>query len=505
MPENTEQRPLVPHDSLQQQLASYHERQRSRQRQRDCSEVIGRTVVSVVALSFLTLLLLGLCWPGQPRDRAGELHHLLRVYQHSKHFSGVLRVSLNGHNELAHAMGLANVPFTQVMTPTSVFRMGTHVHVLLAIAMLQLQEKNLVDVHSSVSDHWTLDEWRAFGLTNKHGTTWCPTLETSVECQVVTFAHLLSMGSGIRTQRTRSMQAFASLGEQIGTFLKDSLAFRPGTSYSYADENTVLLAYMVEKLSGVRIKEYFEQYIFRPLGLNQTTYDPFAEAVHVREDMVDEYVQFYVDRERSNGTESARESSRINGSVSESDRLVERDVEHMGTGSCSIYKGFENSIYGLQSTSEDMHKLYTDLFHAHGRHSKILQPNSLAQMVQTRNVANPAFGLGIRVEFGAPRGKHETSWPEQIAFCGTTTCSTSCMAMQMLPSNRSILSSVFTNEIHLDFPSLDAFHAYEPTQFLRTRINTSEKVLFEREDGAANTLAWRLVHIFLRFYTASNE
>ncbi|CAH0521309.1 unnamed protein product [Peronospora belbahrii] len=465
MPQDSEELPLLDRNasvSLQQQLSSYHERQRKRQQRRYRSRTVGRATVGFLAALLLTLLLVVLSWPAQHNQHALELHSLLDEYQHTRNFSGVVRLSHNGQKKLQQAMGFANVPFKQPMEEHSVFPMGAHIQLLMAVAMHQLQERGLVELQRSVSEHWTEQDWQNFGLeTNR--TTWCPTLELEDECQVVTFEHLLYMGSGISSHEGDMLSTMGAFGLQIGTFIDKPLAFKPGTSYKYATENYVLLAYMVEKLSRLTMEEYLEQHIFQPLGLKRTTFDPLLQTVDIQHALVDQYVQFYAHRQ-PNGSYNARTGDSSSNNLSEPIVVAEKHLQHMSTGSCAIYEGRENSLHGLLSTGKDMHKIYTDLFHEQGRHSKLLKAHSIAQIVQTRNPAYPAFGQGIGVEFEEQPKEvaQESDWPAKITFCGSTACSTTCMAMQLPAINMSIIASAFTNDVRLFFPSVNAFHAYKP-------------------------------------------
>ncbi|KAG6969440.1 hypothetical protein JG688_00005324 [Phytophthora aleatoria] len=483
-----EQLPLVHRDagdSLQQQLSSYHERQRARQQRRQRSKTVGRATVGFLAASLLTLLLVALSWPAQRNERALELRTLLDAYQHAKNFSGVVRLSHNGQKTLQHAMGGANVPFKQPMEEHSVFPMGANVQLLVAVAMYQLQEKGLVELHKPVDEYWTVTDWREFGKNQT-----CFKVKDSDECEHVTYQQLLYMGSGIQSRSGERMQ---SLGQQIGAFIDVPLAFKPGTSYQYAEENYVLLAYMVERLSGLNFGEYLEQHVFQVLGLKLTTYDPYDGALRVRHGLVDQYVQFYAHR-----APNASEAS-ISDSSSGTEAVPEKHLHHMSTGSCAIYQELDNSLHGLQSTGKDMHKIYTDLFHEHGHHSKLLKAKSIAQILRTRNPVYPAFAQGIGVEYEEDPG---SDWPAKIAFCGSTACSKTCMAMQMPAANMSIVASAFTNDVRLYFPSVDAFRAYKPRDFMAKRDSTIDA--FEKNDGEVNTLAWSLLQVFLRFYTADN-
>lgn len=59
--------------------------------------------------------------------------------------------------------------------------------------------------------------------------------------------------------------------------------FAPDAEYEYSNTNTVLLALVVERVSGIPFAEYLQQNVFDPLGLAQTSYpangampEPFA-------------------------------------------------------------------------------------------------------------------------------------------------------------------------------------------------------------------------------------
>ncbi|KAF4032966.1 Beta-lactamase, partial [Phytophthora infestans] len=420
-----EQLPLVNRDasdSLQQQLSSYHERQRSRQQRRQRSKTRN--------------------------ERALELQ------------------------EAATGDGQRNVPFKQPMEEHSVFPMGANVQLLVAVAMYQLQEKGLVELHKPVDEYWTVTDWRAFGKNQT-----CFKVQESDECDHVTFQHLLYMGSGIQSTSGERMQ---SLEQQIGAFIGAPLAFKPGTSYRYAEANYVLLAYMVERLSGLKLGEYLDTHVFQVLGLKLTTYDPYDGALRVRHGLVDQYVQFYAHRTPNATADTASDSS------SGTQVVPEKHLQHMSTGSCAIYQTLDQSLRGLQSTGKDMHKIYTDLFHAHGHHSKLLQAKSIALIVGTRNPAYPAFAQGIGVDFEENPGARAADWPAKIAFCGSTACSTTCMAMQMLlPTCPLSLAPSRTTRLY--FPSVDAFFAYKPRDFMDKRDATIDAF----EKTTETSTCWR--------------
>jgi CubicO group peptidase (beta-lactamase class C family) len=68
---------------------------------------------------------------------------------------------------------------------------------------------------------------------------------------------------------TRTPQ-FQSLYEANRLLTEVSLAHSPGTAYSYHNPNYVLLANLVESVSGEGFSDYLKKYIFEPLGMNNT-------------------------------------------------------------------------------------------------------------------------------------------------------------------------------------------------------------------------------------------
>lgn len=50
--------------------------------------------------------------------------------------------------------------------------------------------------------------------------------------------------------------------------------FAPGAEYEYSNTNTVLLARVVERVTGVPFDDYLAQHVFGPAGLTQTSYPP---------------------------------------------------------------------------------------------------------------------------------------------------------------------------------------------------------------------------------------
>lgn len=61
-----------------------------------------------------------------------------------------------------------------------------------------------------------------------------------------------------------------SLCDVIALFKNKDLEFHPGTQWKYSNSGYILLGAVVEKISGIKIEDYFERNFFVPLGMHST-------------------------------------------------------------------------------------------------------------------------------------------------------------------------------------------------------------------------------------------
>ena len=91
-----------------------------------------------------------------------------------------------------------------------------------------------------------------------------------------------------------------SIAATISMFAQNKLAFTPGpaygpgvnSTYEYANENFIILSYLIEKLSTMSLQMYFRTKIFEPLGLSSTVFDPYGKAFQLVQSPAEEYYYF---------------------------------------------------------------------------------------------------------------------------------------------------------------------------------------------------------------------
>ncbi|MDF2935672.1 MAG: hypothetical protein K0Q90_1045 [Paenibacillaceae bacterium] len=180
-----------------------------------------------------------------------QLELYMEAWANAGQFSGTVLVEQGGQILLHRGYGFASLEFGVRNTASTVYKIASITKPFTAAAVLQLHEQGKLDLDSSIS---------AYVPEYKHGAQ-------------VTVHHLLSHASGIPdyTALPAYNTRMKLLPDMIIQWLNDCpLQFGPGTRTEKCNSNYVLLARIVERISGVGIEEYFHQNLFAPAGLTHT-------------------------------------------------------------------------------------------------------------------------------------------------------------------------------------------------------------------------------------------
>jgi CubicO group peptidase (beta-lactamase class C family) len=158
--------------------------------------------------------------------------------------------------------GLANI---RVKTPAAcdtVYLIASTFKTMSATALLQQMELGKFRLDDRVNDY--LSEFKIEGENRRFP---------------VTFRHLLTHTSGLPTDFGRHAvwedQGPPSLAEYLRGRLR--LSRRPGTRVVYSNIAFTLVAYLVEKFSGVPFKDYVRTRVFAPVEMRDTAFEPRAD------------------------------------------------------------------------------------------------------------------------------------------------------------------------------------------------------------------------------------
>jgi D-alanyl-D-alanine carboxypeptidase len=80
-----------------------------------------------------------------------------------------------------------------------------------------------------------------------------------------------TQSDGFREQFQTDPAGFVSPAKIVGWVRRDPLMFRPGSRYAYSNTDNIVLGLMAQKVTGSRYGRLLRRFVFRPLGLRETS------------------------------------------------------------------------------------------------------------------------------------------------------------------------------------------------------------------------------------------
>ncbi len=202
------------------------------------------------------LLIVQLQAQGISDQQRESAYKLFEQFNNENTPGGAVMVMRDGEVVFDKAFGMANlthdIPF-QLNTPTNI---GSTSKQFTAMGIAMLQEEGRLSVEDDIRKY--IPELPDFG-------------------EVVRIRHLISHTSGYREYLNLLLMG----GRQIGDMIRveevipivqnqPSLQNNPGETYNYNNTGYVLLALVIERVTGEKFPEWINKTIFQPLGMNQT-------------------------------------------------------------------------------------------------------------------------------------------------------------------------------------------------------------------------------------------
>lgn len=187
-------------------------------------------------------------------------------YDNTRSPGCALGVIQDGELVLRRGYGMANLEYGIPLSPSSVFRIGSTSKQFTAASIVLLAEEEKLSLDDDVRMY--LPELTDFGTP-------------------VTIRHLIHHTSGYRDYLT--LATLAGLRDDdyytdddvlVMLSRQRELNFEPEHEYLYSNSGYWLLSQIVERASGVSLRGYAAQKIFKPLGMSNTHYhDDHTEMV----------------------------------------------------------------------------------------------------------------------------------------------------------------------------------------------------------------------------------
>ncbi|NIN70712.1 MAG: serine hydrolase [Gemmatimonadetes bacterium] len=166
---------------------------------------------------------------------------------------GVIR---DGELIYARGYGMANLDLGVAITPASVFRIGSTSKQFTAAAVVLAAQNGELSLDDDIRGY--LPEMPDYGKT-------------------VTIRDLLHHTSGIRDYiRLMYLSGLREddwyTDDEVLVMLARQQAtnFEPGSEYLYSNSGYFLISQIIERATGLTLREYAQQHIFRPLGMTHT-------------------------------------------------------------------------------------------------------------------------------------------------------------------------------------------------------------------------------------------
>lgn len=154
----------------------------------------------------------------------------------------------------AKGFGVANVETGEAVTPDHLFRVGSTTKMMVAASVLKLTESTRLRLTDPVDLH-------------------VPNLDPAIG--KLTAHQLLSHTSGLLDRAPMyGLQDDTALGANVRSWKADMLFTEPGKVYSYSNPGYALAGRLIESVSGRSFADALEDLIFKPAGMNRTTFRP---------------------------------------------------------------------------------------------------------------------------------------------------------------------------------------------------------------------------------------
>lgn len=177
----------------------------------------------------------------------------LKAYLEMNAWSGMVGVFQKGEPILIKGYGQANKEWNISNSVSTKFRLASISKIFTETAILQLHEAGKLNLNDPLSKY--VDDYSKGGEITiqqlMEHTAGIPHLNNFPNYDTLTKFHY-------------------TIPEIIHLFKSKPLAFSPGTKYQYSNSGYVLLAYIIERVSGLSYHQYLEKNIFSSLGMLDT-------------------------------------------------------------------------------------------------------------------------------------------------------------------------------------------------------------------------------------------
>jgi len=190
-------------------------------------------------------------------DAVQQLKAFVEEQAAADRFSGTVLLARDGEILFEGAYGLASKRFDVPNKIDTKFNLGSMNKMFTCVAIQQLIQEGKLSLDDPVGKY--LDE------------TWLP-FELADKIQVKhLMTHTSGLGSYFNQKYMESSRAlFKELDDYKPIVYQDTLAFEPGTGWSYSNTGMFLLGVIIEAVTEESYFDYIREHIYEPAGMKNT-------------------------------------------------------------------------------------------------------------------------------------------------------------------------------------------------------------------------------------------
>ncbi len=186
---------------------------------------------------------------------------------------GIATVMLDGKIIYNHAFGVMDLSTGEQITDSTLFNLSSASKIFTSVALLKLQEQGMLNLDDSLSKYFPEFKGEFFNnITVRHILTHSsglpdlrPRNENDWQKYLSSHKSLFVIGDDYRLygREEEHMKIFQNL---------EKLEFEPGTHYQRDDASYILVAPLIERVTGMEFDSWMDENIFKPAGMKEAFY-----------------------------------------------------------------------------------------------------------------------------------------------------------------------------------------------------------------------------------------
>jgi len=183
-----------------------------------------------------------------------KLHNLFMNLAEKKQFNGAVLVADGGEIIYKGAFGIADISTNRPLTTDSVFELASVSKPITAMGIMILKEQGKLD-YEDLIEKWIPD----------------------FPYKGITIRQLLNHTSGLPDYSVLFIEKWnrdkIASNQDVLEMLKKykpAMYFEPNEKWEYSNTGYVVLALVIERVTGMSFEEYMDKYIFQPLGMKNS-------------------------------------------------------------------------------------------------------------------------------------------------------------------------------------------------------------------------------------------